>query len=67
LTAARWICPLAGRISATGEYLSYQNGFEIDFPDGTKMWTLSVGQWGINTQISPSSGLRTGGSGLLVR
>jgi hypothetical protein len=48
-----------GRISA------YQNGYEIDFPDGTKMWTLSVTQWGINTQISPSSGLRTGGSGLL--
>ena len=48
-----------------GSISSYQNGFEIDFPDGTKMWTLSVGQWGINTQISPSSGLRTGGSGLL--
>ena len=48
-----------------GSISSYQNGYEIDFPDGTKMWTLSVGQWGINTQISPSSGLRTGGSGLL--
>ena len=48
-----------GRISA------YQNGYEIDFPDGTMMWTLSVGQWGINTQVRPSTGLRTGGSGLL--
>ena len=48
-----------GRISASA------NGFEIDFPDGTKMWTLSVGPWGINAQISPSTTLRTTGVGLL--
>jgi hypothetical protein len=48
-----------------GSISSYPNGFEIDFPDGTKMWTLSVGQWGINAQISPSASLRSGGSGLL--
>jgi hypothetical protein len=48
-----------------GSISSYTNGFEIDFADGTKMWTLSVGQWGINAQISPSASLRSGGSGLL--
>ncbi len=40
-------------------------GFEIDFPDGTKLWTLSVGQYGINAQISPSASLKTSGVGLL--
>ena len=41
------------------------NGFEIDFPDGTKVWALSVGQYGINVQIRPSDGLRKSGGGLL--
>jgi hypothetical protein len=44
---------------------AYTNGYEIDFPDGTKMWTLSVAPWGINVQISPSSSLSANGSGLL--
>jgi hypothetical protein len=44
---------------------AYPKGFEIDFSDGTKMWTLSVGQWGINVQIRPSASLQTGGVGLL--
>jgi hypothetical protein len=47
------------RISAIG------NGFEIDFPDGTKVWALSVGQYGINVQIRPSDGLKASGVGLL--
>jgi hypothetical protein len=41
------------------------NGFEIDFPDGTKVWALSVGQYGINVQIRPSDGLKASGVGLL--
>jgi hypothetical protein len=48
-----------------GRIATYTNGFEIDFPDGTKMWTLSVGKWGINALISPSASLRTSGVGLL--
>ena len=41
------------------------NGFEIDFADGTKLWAVSVGPYGINAQISPSESLRTSGVGLL--
>ena len=43
----------------------YTKGLEIDFPDGTRLWALSVGQWGINAQISPSDALRSSGVGLL--
>jgi hypothetical protein len=41
------------------------NGFEIDFPDGTKVWALSVGQYGINVQIRAADGLKASGVGLL--
>jgi hypothetical protein len=41
-------------------------GYEIDFPDGTQMWTLSVGRWGIHAQIKPSESLKTSGTGLLA-
>lgn len=41
------------------------DGFEIDFPDGTQLWTLSVGNFGINAVIQPSAALTTGGTGLL--
>ncbi len=44
---------------------AYPKGFEIDFPDGTKMWTLSVGKYGINAQIKPSDNLRKSGLGVL--
>ncbi|MGZ6272984.1 MAG: hypothetical protein ACXWM8_01650 [Candidatus Limnocylindrales bacterium] len=40
-------------------------GFEIDFADGTKLWALSVGNYGINAQVKPSAGLQTGGVGIL--
>ena len=42
-------------------------GYEIDFPDGTKMWALSVAEWGINAEILPSAGLAASGVGLLGR
>jgi hypothetical protein len=48
-----------------GRIATYPKGFEIDFPDGTKMWTLSLGHWGINAQISPSASLKASGLGLL--
>ena len=41
------------------------NGFQITFPDGTVLSTLSVGHWGINAVILPSDPLRTNGGGLL--
>jgi hypothetical protein len=48
-----------------GRIANVSKGFEIDFPDGTRLWTLSVGQWGINAQIKPSESLKTSGTGLL--
>ncbi len=48
-----------------GSISSSPNGFEIDFPDGTKLWTVSVGIYGINALVKPSAALLTGGSGLL--
>ena len=44
---------------------TYAKGYEIDFADGTKLWALSVGQWGINAVISASPALKADGVGLL--
>ncbi len=41
------------------------NGVELDFPDGTILWTLSVAPWGINAIVQPSDDLRANGRGLL--
>jgi hypothetical protein len=38
---------------------------EVDFPDGTRMWELSTGGYGIIADIAPSPGLKAGGVGLL--
>jgi len=46
--------------------MTVSKGYEVDFPDGTQLWTLSVGQWGINAQIKPSEALKTSGVGLLA-
>jgi hypothetical protein len=43
----------------------YPKGYEIDFPDGTKLWALSVGEWGINALVKPSADLKKSGVGLL--
>jgi hypothetical protein len=45
--------------------IPYALGYEIDFPDGTKLWAMSVGSWGINAQVRPSAALLADGSGLL--
>jgi hypothetical protein len=44
---------------------SVKNGLQINFPDGTTLAALSVGSWGINAVILPSSSLTSGGMGLL--
>jgi hypothetical protein len=41
------------------------SGYEIDFPDGTVLSTISLGQYGINAIVQPSDTLRTQGMGLL--
>jgi hypothetical protein len=48
-----------------GSISAIDKGFEVDFPDGTQMWALSVGQWGINAEIKPSAAISTTGMGLL--
>jgi hypothetical protein len=47
------------------ELSRHPRGFELTFADGTSLWALSLGQWGINVQIRPSPGLRSNGVGLL--
>ncbi len=52
----------------TGATLSsYQRGYELDFPDGTKLWALSMGSWGINVLVLPSDALRADGVGIIAR
>lgn len=46
---------------------TYQRGYELDLPDGTKAWALSIGKWGINLLVSPSTSLRSTGVGLIGR
>ncbi len=48
-----------------GRIALISNGFEIDFPDGTQLWTLSRGDWGIFAQVKPSAAIATTGQGLL--
>ncbi len=55
-------------LGSGGRVIAYPKGYEIDFPDGTTMWTMSLGAlgaYGINAQIQPSSGLVRGVNGLL--
>ncbi len=54
-------------LGSGGSISAVDSGFQIDFPDGTQLWALSVGQWGINAQIKPSAALEAGGVGLLGR
>lgn len=45
----------------------YKRGYELDLPDGTKVWALSVGSFGINVLVLPSDALRASGVGLIAR
>jgi hypothetical protein len=46
---------------------AYRRGFELDLPDGTKVWALSVGSFGINLLVKPSQSLFATGVGLLAQ
>jgi hypothetical protein len=51
----------------TGATLAaYRRGYELDFPDGTKLWALSLGSFGINVLVLPSDSLRASGAGLVA-
>jgi hypothetical protein len=41
------------------------DGVQIEAPDGTIVWALSLGEWGINILVSPSAELSETGTGLL--
>ena len=43
----------------------YTNGYRLDFPDGTTLWALSVGKYGINAIVRPSAALKADAVGLL--
>jgi hypothetical protein len=52
-------------IGSGGRIIPYALGYEIDFPDGTTLWAMSVGNWGINAQIRPSTALLADSVGML--
>lgn len=52
-------------LGAGAKLAAYQRGYELDLPDGTKVWALSVGKWGINLLVLPSASLRSTGVGLI--
>jgi hypothetical protein len=52
-------------LGSGGRIVPYSLGYEVDFPDGTTLWAMSTGQWGINAQIRPSLALRGDGTGIL--
>ncbi len=59
------IDPGAGVTFDGGRIAAIPNGFEIDFPDGTRLMALSVEEWGINAVVIPSTTLASDGVGLL--
>jgi hypothetical protein len=46
---------------------AYERGYQLDFPDGTTLWALSMGTWGINVLVLPSDSLRADGVGIIAR
>jgi len=54
--------PLAGGVVLH----PYKQGWQFDLPDGTTVWALSLGHWGINIEVRPSADLRAKGQGLLA-
>jgi hypothetical protein len=41
------------------------DGLEVQAPDGTTVWILGLGEWGLNLRIAPSDEMRANGLGLL--
>jgi uncharacterized membrane protein len=52
-------------LGAGGRVSAIQGGYEVDLPDGTTVWALSRGEWGIFAQVKPSAQLTSDGQGLL--
>ena len=52
-------------LSGGGKVSAIENGFEVDFPDGTQLYAFSRGDWGIWAQIKSSDELLATAQGLL--
>ncbi len=66
--AATTAASVASADLGTGASLAaHQRGYELDFPDGTKLWALSVGGSAFNILVLPSESLRASGGGLMGR
>lgn len=46
---------------------AYKRGYELDLGDGSKVWAVSTGIWGINLLVLPSAALRASGVGLIAK
>ena len=54
-------------LGAGARLAAYQRGYELDFPDGTKLWVLSLNGSAFNVVVLPSDSLRASGGGLIAR
>ena len=54
-------------LGAGATLAAFERGYQLDFPDGTTLWALSIGTWGINVLVLPSDSLRADGVGIIAR
>jgi hypothetical protein len=54
-------------LGGDGRFVLHGSGFEADAPDGTSVWGLPIGHYGINLIVLPSAALRDHGAGVLAR
>jgi hypothetical protein len=52
-------------LGSGGSISAIDKGYQVDFPDGTQLWALSVGEWGINAEVKPAPAIATTAQGLL--
>jgi hypothetical protein len=58
---------LTGSVGSGGlEVSPVPDGFRIEAGDGTVVWVLGIGEWGLNILVSASPSLETEGVGLLA-
>jgi len=58
--------PTSGADVGAGASLrAITGGVELDFPDGTVLWALTVAPYGFNAVVQPADALRANGGGLL--
>jgi hypothetical protein len=61
------VTDLSGPTTVGGITLTpFTHAVQIDLPDGTRAWAISVAPYGINLEVKPSALLRADGQGLLA-